>query len=126
MIYLVDLLPVIGFGLLLAMLAIMVWNWRSISDAIGFGIARKRRTQKKKSRAVQIIVWMAAWATAIVALYGRCGDIFCKAPAKSATLSQPVTNAVSGTGQPSSIPLLSVVIQLNSFVQSNWFYFAFL
>lgn len=106
------------------MLAIMVYNWRALSDAIGFGIAKKRKAQKK-NRTVQIIVWMATWLTAIVVLLQKCNGIFCQVPAQPTTPSQIVTNAV-GTGPGPSLPFLDVVIRLNSLVQSSWFYLAFL
>lgn len=107
------------------MMAVMIYNWRAISDAIGFGVARRKKQQKKKFRTAELIVWMATWATAIVVLLDKCGGIFCKTPSQTANLSQQVTNAVSGSGQVPSLPFLGVALQLSSLVQANWFYAAF-
>ena len=126
LIYLVDFLPLVGLGLIAVMIAVMVYNWRALSDAIGFGMARRRKEQKKKSRTAQLIVWMATWAIAIVVLLDKCGGIFCKTPSQTANLTNQVTNAVSGPGQIPSLPLLNAALQLNALVQANWFYAAFL
>ena len=126
LIYLVDFLPLIGLGLIVAMMAVMVYNWRAISDAIGFGVAKRKKQQRKKSRTVELIVWMATWTIAIVVLVDKCGGIFCKTPSQTANLSQQVTNAVSGPGQVPSLPFLGAALQLNSLVQANWFYAVFL
>jgi len=126
LIYLVDFLPLVGLGLIAVMVAVMVYNWRALSDAIGFGMARRRKDQRKKSRTVQLIVWMATWAIAVVVLLNKCGGIFCKTPSQTANLPGQVTKAVSGSGQIPSLPLLDAALQLNALVQANWFYAAFL
>ncbi|HEV2119072.1 MAG TPA: DUF4129 domain-containing protein [Candidatus Bathyarchaeia archaeon] len=126
LVYVVDFLPLIGFGLIAVMLAVMIYNWRALSDAIGFGMSKRRKEKRKKSRTVQLIVWMATWLIAIVVLLDKCGGIFCKTPSQAANLSDKVTNAVSGPGQIPSPPLLNVALQLNALIQANWFYAAFL
>ena len=126
LLYLVYFLPLIGLGLIAVMIAVMVYNWRALSDAIGFGMARRKKEQRKKSRTIQLIVWMATWAIAIVVLLDKCGGIFCKTPSQTANLTGQAVNAVSGPGQMPSLPLLGVALELNALVQANWFYAAFL
>jgi hypothetical protein len=126
LIYVVDFLPIVGFGLIAVMLAVLVYNWRAISDAIGFGIAGRRKDQRKKSQTVKLIVWMVTWAIAIVVLLDKCGGIFCKTPSQSASLSKQTASSVSSTGQVPSLPLIDAALQLSAVIQSNWFYVAFL
>ena len=124
LIYLVDLLPIIGLGLIVAMLAIMIYYWRALSDSIGYGIARKRR-QGKKKRGVEVIVWMATWAIAIVVLLEKCGGLLCKTTSQTSDLPQTVANTVSGTGPIPTLPLLDAVVRVDALIQANWFYAAF-
>lgn len=108
------------------MIIFLVYNWRLLSDALGFGIARKRRPQKKgKSKTLTIIVWMAAWAMAIVAVTVRCGGLFCRATPDLNVTAQ-FTGPVLGAGTTSSLPLLGTVAQLSILAESNWFYLGIL
>jgi len=123
----IDLLPLIAFGLIAVMITIMIYNWRALSDAVGFGLAKKRRAKTKRSRTVQLIVWMAAWAIAIVVLIDKCGGVLsCKTPDQTANLSTPVRVIVNGSGPLPSLPLLDTAVQLGSLIQTNWLYAIFL
>ncbi len=126
LIYILSLVPLIGLGLILVIMIYLIYNWRLLSDALGFGIARKRSRQKKgKSKTLTIIIWMAAWAVAIVFLTLRCGGLFCRATPNVDVTSQ-VTGPVLGAGTTPMLPLLGTVAQLSNLAQSNWFYFALL
>jgi hypothetical protein len=126
LIYILSLAPVIGMGLIIVMIIFLIYNWRLLSDALGFGIARKRSQQKKgKSKTLTIIIWMAAWALAIVVLTVRCGGLFCRASPDLNVTSQ-LTGPVLGAGTISTLPLLGTVAQLSNLAQSDWFYFAIL
>ncbi len=126
LIYILSLAPVIGMGLIIVMIIFLIYNWRLLSDALGFGIARKRSRQKKgKSKTLTIIIWMAAWALAIVVLTVRCGGLICRATPDLNVTSQ-FTGPVLGAGTISTLPLLGTVAQLSNLAQSDWFYFAIL
>ena len=126
LIYILSLAPVIGMGLIIVMIIFLIYNWRLLSDALGHGIARKRSQQKKgKSKTLTIIIWMAAWALAIVVLTSRCGGFICRATPDLNVTSQ-FTGPVLGAGTTSTLPLLGTVAQLSNLAQSNWFYFAIL
>lgn len=120
----VDFLPLIGIGLVIAMIAFMAYYWRAISDAIGHGMSRQRQASRKKSRRVQFLVSVAFWALAIYVLLNKCGGLLCNAPAQAATLPKDLTTAVTNSAPIPSLPFLDRVIQLNSLVQTNWFYIA--
>jgi hypothetical protein len=107
------------------MIILLTYNWRLLSDALGFGIARKRSQNKRKSKTLSIIIWMAAWAIAIEVLILRCGGLFCGATSNVVVTSQ-ITGPVLGSGTPSTLPLLGTLAQLSSLAQSNWSYLALL
>jgi len=122
---LVALIPVIGLGLIVAMLAFMIFNWRHLSNAIGYQLSNKRIAKRKQSRTIQTAVWIATWAIAAHVLTAKCGGLFCRTPAQASTLPEVIA-AVSGTRPGPTLPLLAAVVELSSLVQANWFYLAFL
>ena len=124
--YVLYLTPVFALGAMIVLTVLLAYNWRLLSDALGYGIAGRRKQQRKKqSRTLSIIVWMGAWLAAIEVLLQRCGGIFCK-PSQDSNLTSPIQQFVSGPGQGPVLPFVQVVTQLGSIVQANWFYTAFI
>lgn len=126
LLYVLDFLPVIALGVILIMLVYMIYNARALSDALGFGIARRRRQQKKKSRTVSFIVYAAAWMLAAVVLIEKCGGIFCQPAQSSASLQQNLQQHVSGSSSGPALPLFDTAFRLSSFIEPFWFYLVFL
>ena len=110
---------------MVVMIVLLAYNWRLLSDALGYGMAGRRKRQKKQSRTIQIILWMSAWLVAIEVLLQKCGGIFCK-PSQSANLTPQVQQFVTGPGPGPVLPYVQAVSQLGSVVQTNWFSIAFL
>ena len=103
---------------------LLAYNWRDLSDALGHGIGRKRKQQKRQSKSAHLIVWMGTWLIAVMFLLERCGGLFCNAP-PNANLSH-VEDLVTGTGPGPGIPYAQTFSQLGSIVQINWFSTVFL
>jgi hypothetical protein len=107
------------------MIAYTAFNWRYLSDAIGLGLAKKRKAarKKKQSSIIKLVVWMSTWAIAILVLTQKCGGIFCNTQGQAPPGADKVASE-SASGQ--IIPFLGTVAQLSSIVQSNWFIAAFI
>ena len=126
LLYIVYSIPLIALGAMVAMVIFLAYNWKFLSDALGFGFAAKRRS-KKKSSTVQMVVWMGFWFLAIGVLFWKCGGIFCNAGNSTQTLTQSVTNQVTPSGPLPNIPLLvGANLGLGSIIGSEWFAVAFL
>jgi hypothetical protein len=123
LLYFLSVAPLIGLGLIIAMIIFLAYNWRLMSDALGFGIARKRSQNRKKFKTLPIIITLAVWALAIEALVFRCGGLICRTNQTSTTITSQITNSTSGTVE-ATFPLLASFAQVSSFAQSNWFFFA--
>ncbi len=50
LLYFLSLAPLIGLGLFVALIIYLAYNWRLLSDVIGFGMARKRSQNRKNSK----------------------------------------------------------------------------
>jgi hypothetical protein len=126
LVYILELIPLIGLVLMVAMIGVIAYNWRILSDALGLGIARGRKQQKKRRRTLSLIVWMTAWLVVIGVLYQRCGGtgIFCGS-SKPTTLTPTVQNYVSGSAGP-VLPGLELATKIGQIVQTSWFAIAFL
>ena len=107
------------------MIILLAYNWRLLSDALGHGLAGKRKQKKKHSRTIQIIVWMGAWLIAVEVLFQKCGGIFCK-PSQDTNLTLQVQKFVTGSASGPVLPYVQAVTQLGSIVQTNWFSTAFI
>jgi len=125
LVYVVYLAPLLVFGLVIVMIAYTAFNWRYLSDALGLGLARRRKAarKKKQSSIIKLVVWMSSWAVAILVLTQKCGGIFCNTQGQAPV---GVDKVVSGSVSGPQLPFLVTVAQLSSIVQSNWFLAAFL
>ena len=127
LLYVLYLMPLIAFGGVVVLTIYIAYNWKDLSDAFGFGLANKRRQQKRKNRTVPMIIWMASWAFAIVFLLERCGGIICHSSSSSTFTSQTarlVTGSTAGLDLP---PLLGGNIsQAIGFFSTDWFYLSIL
>jgi len=127
LIYLAYMVPVIALGLIIVFIAYLAYSWLSISDAIGYQLARKKKPGKKKqSRTIQLVAYVAIWAIAAFVLLQKCGGLFCKGSSQPLNIPAQLRDSVTGSGPGLKLPLLSSVAQLNSVVQSDWFIWAFL
>jgi hypothetical protein len=127
LIYLVYLAPLVTLGLIIFFIAYLAYSWLTLSDAIGFLLARKKKLWKKKqSRTIQMLTYVVIWAIAVYVLFQKCGGLFCKSSSQPFNISTPLKDAVTGSGPGPTLPLLSSLAQLSSIVQSNWFDWAFL
>jgi hypothetical protein len=126
LIYLLSLAPIITLGLMVVMIGFLAYNWRTLSDALGFGIASKRRQQKKRGRGTPMLVWLTAWAIGLGVLLQKCGGVFCSSVQKTGGLQSPVQQFVTGPGPGPVVPYIQLVSQISSFVQASWFSMAFL
>ncbi len=125
LIYFLYITPLIALGLIVAMIFFLAYNWRFLSDAIGFGMAGKRKQQKKRSkRTIQTILSIAVWLIAIEVLLRQCGGLFCKS--SQAANSSQVQQLVSGSAPLPALFSIEAISRLDSIVQTNWFYIAFL
>jgi len=111
---------------MIGLFIILVYNSRLLSDALGFGIARKRKLNRTGSKILQTIISLAAWAIAIEILIFKCGGIFCTTPRLASAGTSQFASAVSDNQTLTKLPLLEAANQFSSLVQSNWFAAAFL
>jgi len=124
LIYFVYIIPLIALGLIVALIFFLAYNWRFLSDAIGFGMRGKRKQQKKKSKTIQFIISLVVWLIAIQVLFQTCGGLFCTS--SQAAGSSHVQQLVSGSAPLPGLPSIEAISQLDNIVQANWFYTAFL
>lgn len=126
LLYALYFLPVIALIALVATTIALAYYWRSLSDAIGFGIAQKRKQARRKNRTLSFIIWIGAWGVAIIFLLGRCGSIPCIISNKNVTST--TVNAVVESGTQSNLPsfLGDVSVAIRNLIGTEWFSFAFI
>jgi hypothetical protein len=122
LLYLVYLGPIVILGLLVALIALIVLNWRGLSEGIGYGLAKRLRKRKPRSR-VSFVVAALFWALALGVLLARGCTPICK-PGASSTLTTQIigenSTVTSILREGDAVPVLS------GLVQTTWFSFAFL
>ncbi len=128
LIYLLLLTPLVALALMVVMIALIAYNWRLLSDALGLGIAYRRKQQKKRGKRFQILVWTVAWLVAVEVLFQKCAGrgILCSSPQTATGISPTLQGFVSGSGPGPVLPDLQLVSQIGLFVQTSWFGIAFL
>lgn len=125
LVYLIQVLPLISLGLIVLMIVDLARNWKDIADALGYGMSRRRRQPRKKSRTVQTIVWISAWTVAAMVLWIRCGGLFCDANSSVQAAATSVENIVSGSGGLPPFPVLGPVLAIAGLLDTNFFVVAF-
>ncbi len=127
LLYALYFLPIIALGVMFVMTLLLAYYWRSMSDAIGFGLARRRKVQVRKKRRITFIVWMGAWGFAVVFLLEKCGSLPCKY-APTVPRDAVYTNAILGNDGTSNLPsfLGNASITISNIVGSAWFAYSFL
>ncbi len=126
LVYLVELLPLAAVGFMIVLTVSLLINWRLLSDALGFGMARRRAKPRKKNRTLLTIVWLSSWLVAIAVLWVRCGGLFCRANGSALSLAGSVKNIVTGQDPFPQLPILSPVLALANLVDTNFLVFSFL
>lgn len=128
LVYLVYLIPFLAVGTMIVLAIYLAMNWKLVSDALGFGIAQRKRKARKQSSTVRLMVWMGFWGIAIGVLLWKCGGIFCRSENQTQTLPESTEAAVEASP---SFGFLITALQgpayaLASFVTTEWFVVAFL
>lgn len=122
LLYILYLGPVVILGIMILMIAMIAINWRDISAAVGFQMAKKRKQRKRNSRWSTIIA-AAIWGLAFAVLIFKKGSILNPSPPTNATVTQIV-------GANSAIPipaqLAGVLPAFSSLIDNGWFSYAFL
>ncbi len=121
------LIPFLALGAMIVMIVYLARNTKSLSDALGSGIARRKRQTRKNSLILRFAVWIGFWGLALGALYWRCGGIFCTPGNQTQTLPETVAATVgNGTTTGSPVTLLQgPALALANIVGSSWFLTAF-
>jgi hypothetical protein len=129
LVYLVYLIPLFAFVSTLILFIFLVFNWRILSDILGFGLAQRRKMKKKQSSAIRLAVMIGSWGIALGVLMWRCGGIFCTPTNSTQTLPDVVVHAVApsaGPMFPSLAGLAGPAVALAGFLDSPWFSVGFL
>jgi hypothetical protein len=123
LLYLVYLGPLVILGVMAAIIIMIGLNYRDLGAAIGFGMAKRRRTRKRGSR-YATLVSMFFWALAIGVLIQTKGSIF---NPTHAAANSTITDIV-GENATTPTPLLAggFLPMLSNLVQNKWFSLAFL
>ncbi len=126
LVYILYLIPVLAVGGLLVIVAILVLEWKVLSDAIGMGLAaRHRKKAAKKGRTISFIVGAVAWLTAFGVLFWRCGGLQCRAVSVQ-NATQVVRQEVFNGTATQSLPFSGEIARLSGFLGPEWFVWPFL
>jgi Domain of unknown function (DUF4129) len=125
LLYIVDLLPLVGLGVMVLLIVLLVFFFKDLSAGLGSGIARKRK-QRKKYSALRFLVVVFSWAFAVMFLMLRCNGIICNQ--SNGSIAKGLEQNVLGGSDPSPalISFQATVAGLTSFVRLSWFMPAFL
>jgi uncharacterized protein DUF4129 len=120
LLYLVYLGPLVVLAAMIILVIMMAMNWREIGAAIGFGIARSKKTRRGSRRS--IFISGLVWAIALGYLISTGKGIFGNPKLPAATVAQIVGEAASTTNPFGT----GVTGAISTFVESVWFGYAFL
>jgi len=125
LLYAVDLLPLIGLGIMVVLVILLVFFFKDLSSGLGSGIARKRK-QRKKYSALRFLIVVFSWAFAVMFLMLKCNGIICNQ--SSGSVAKGLQQNILGGSDPS--PALTsfqvTVAGFTSFIRLSWFMPAFL
>jgi hypothetical protein len=121
LLYLVYLGPVVILGAMIALIVIIGLSYRDLGAALGYGIAKRRLTRKRRSR-YSTAVAMFFWALAIGVLIQTKGSIFNPTRAVNSTITAIVGR---DTTAPPLIQTGGIVPAISNLVQNPLFSFVF-
>jgi Domain of unknown function (DUF4129) len=122
LLYIIDLGPIAVLGTMVALIVIIGLNWRNLGNAIGYGMANKRKMRKKRSR-YAFLVYIGFWGLAIGVLYAEGKLPFGLSNSGNKTITQSLVNV----GTPPPNPFQGGIFPtVSSLVQNSWFSFAFI
>ena len=120
LLYLIYLAPIIIVGITIALIVLVAMNWRDITGAVGFQMARQRKMRKRGSRWSMLLAGMF-WALAIGVLMFKKGSIFNPEAVTNSTLAQ-----VQTTPSITVIQLAGIIPSISNLIDNRWFGLAFL
>lgn len=123
LLYLVYLGPLVILGAMIALIVLIGLNYRDLGAAIGYGMARRRKVRKRRSR-YSMFVAMFFWALAIGVLVQTKGSIFNPLHAANSTIVENIVG--ENTIPPNLFQAGGILPALSSLVQNAWFSLAFL
>ncbi len=128
LLYVVYLLPLAGLVGMIVMVVILALEWRVISDAIGMGLAARRRskTAKKRRTTLSLVIAGAAWVFALMTVYYRCPGFRCQTNATQNITQVVEQNVFNNTGPPPSLPFSGTIANLTGFFSTDWYVLPFL
>lgn len=121
LLYLVYLGPVVILGVMVTIIVLIALNYRDIGAAIGYGMARRKKAPKAKSR-YSTFIQILFWGLAVGVLLETKGSIFNPTNATNST----ITNIVVGNSTAPSFLTHGFLPAVSSLVQNTWFALAFL
>jgi len=122
LVYLIFLVPIIVLGITIAMMVIVVMNFRDITGAIGFQMAKNRKIRKKGSGSSTIFMALF-WVLALGVLIFRKGSILNPTPLTNSTITQVQS---SPNAIPIPILITEIIPPISGLLDNSWFGFAFL
>ncbi len=124
LLYLVYVGPFAILGILVALILLVGFNWKFLSEAIGYGVAKSMGKRQRRSR-LNFVVAAAFWGLAFGVLLAKGCTPFCSNRGTSALKYQIVGgNAGNGAGV-IFLPGDSAIQALGQIVQTAWFGYAF-
>ncbi len=122
LLYLVYVGPLATLGIFVALILLVGFNWKFLSEGIGYGLAkRKRKTQPRSRRS--FVVALLSWAVAIAVLLAKGCTPFCN----KGTVAGLKDAVLGGTGAgPNPLQADNAIQALGQVVQAAWFSYAFL
>ncbi len=126
--YIIYALPLVPLVFTIILVIALALNYRPVSDAIGYGLHRKRQMQSRKYGKIRLFVTLSSWIIALYVLTARCGgQLFCNTTGTPQNDLTHVAAEVTGSlGAASIEPLNGVVLTASTLIFSDWFPFAFL
>lgn len=125
LLYILEFFPLLGLLALVLLTIFIVSYFRSLSDSLGYGVAKKMR-KKKRHSTLRILVVLYAWVFVLVYLMLNCNGISCGASSSSAIQGLKKMVEATNPGTP-SLPILqgNVAGFINLFPW-DWFFPVFI
>ncbi len=125
LLYILDLIPLLGLGALALLAIFIVLYLRLLSDSLGFGIAKKVK-KSRKHWVLRILIFLYASAFALVYLMMNCTGPFCQASNKNAVQGLEKMVLAGNSASPNLPNLQGKVAGFTSAVPWGWFFPVFI